>query len=119
MQNSWTLLCVSVIFCAMATECFGYTLMPKDKRGWTLNSAGYLLGPHAHRTLADKSSMSGKREVVDDLFKAGKDMVGAQLHSLDDSAFQTALEFLTYLRLKEIGALDQLALFVSEESSQA
>ncbi|XP_044133463.1 galanin peptides-like [Bufo gargarizans] len=93
--------------------------MPKDKRGWTLNSAGYLLGPHAHRTLNDKGGIAGKREVVDELFKSGRDIYGIQQNSLDDSTVQTVLEFLAYLRLKEIGALDHLALLISEESTQS
>ncbi|NXP76473.1 GALA protein, partial [Ramphastos sulfuratus] len=38
----------------------------KEKRGWTLNSAGYLLGPHAvdnHRSLNEKHGLAGKREL--------------------------------------------------------
>ncbi|XP_066461887.1 galanin peptides-like [Eleutherodactylus coqui] len=115
MRNSQVLLCVSLLLCGLAAECFGYTVMPKDKRGWTLNSAGYLLGPHAHRTLNDKGGMPGKRELVDELFKSGSDLLGTQQHPLDDNAVQTVLEFLEYLRLKEIGALDHLALLMSEE----
>ncbi|XP_069804941.1 galanin peptides-like [Dendropsophus ebraccatus] len=118
MHNSRTLLCVSLLLCGLAAECFSYTIMPKDKRGWTLNSAGYLLGPHAHRTLNDKGGITGKREVVDELFKSGRDIFGAQQHSLDDSTVQTVLEFLAYLRLKETGALDHLAMLISEEPTQ-
>uniref|UniRef100_A0A9J8C7U8 Galanin/GMAP prepropeptide n=1 Tax=Cyprinus carpio carpio TaxID=630221 RepID=A0A9J8C7U8_CYPCA len=48
----------------------------KEKRGWTLNSAGYLLGPHAidsHRSLSDKHGVAGKREMpIEDDFKTGK-----------------------------------------------
>ncbi|CAH2319112.1 galanin peptides-like [Pelobates cultripes] len=118
MRNSWVLLCVSLIVCGLVTECFGYTLMPKDKRGWTLNSAGYLLGPHAHRTLADKGGLPGKREIVEDMYKSGRDAYVSQLHSLDENTIQTVLEFLSYLRLKEVGALDHLAVLISEESTQ-
>ncbi|XP_036282865.1 galanin peptides isoform X2 [Pipistrellus kuhlii] len=39
----------------------------KEKRGWTLNSAGYLLGPHAvdnHRSFNDKhGGLAGKRDL--------------------------------------------------------
>ncbi|KAM3923394.1 galanin peptides-like [Leptodactylus fuscus] len=118
MRNSQALLCVSFLLCGLATECIGYTIMPKDKRGWTLNSAGYLLGPHAHRTLSDKTGIPGKRELVDELFKSGRDIFGTQQHLMDDSTVQTVLEFLAYLRLKEIGALDHLALLISEEPAQ-
>ncbi|XP_075694950.1 galanin peptides-like [Rhinoderma darwinii] len=118
MRVSQALLCVSFLLCGLAAECFGYAIMPKDKRGWTLNSAGYLLGPHAHRTLNDKGEMAGKREIVDELFKSGRDIFGTQQHSFDDSTEQTVLEFLAYLRLKEIGALDHLSLSISDESTQ-
>ncbi|KAM4014889.1 galanin peptides-like isoform 1-T2 [Anomaloglossus baeobatrachus] len=118
MRTSQALLCVSFLLCGFAAQCFGYSIMPKDKRGWTLNSAGYLLGPHAHRTLNDKGGMTGKREIADELFKSGRDIFGTPQHSLDDSTVQTVLEFLTYLHLKEIGALDHLPLLVSEESTQ-
>ncbi|XP_063797724.1 galanin peptides-like [Pseudophryne corroboree] len=117
MRNTQALLCVSFLLCGLAAECFGYSLMPKDKRGWTLNSAGYLLGPHAHRTLTDKGGMAGKREIVEDLYKPGRDMFGPQQQSLDNNTVQTVLEFLAYLRLKETGALDHLALLISEEST--
>ncbi|NXL53227.1 GALA protein, partial [Podilymbus podiceps] len=47
----------------------------KEKRGWTLNSAGYLLGPHAvdnHRSFNDKHGFNGKREIQpDENIKAG------------------------------------------------
>ncbi|KAM4650513.1 galanin peptides-like [Discoglossus pictus] len=118
MRNSQVMLCVSLILCGLVTECFGYTLMSKDKRGWTLNSAGYLLGPHAHRTLTDKGSVAGKREAVEDMYKPARDVYGNQLHSMDENTVQTVLEFLSYLRLKELGALDHLALLISEESTQ-
>uniref|UniRef100_A0A8C5QSV4 Galanin peptides n=1 Tax=Leptobrachium leishanense TaxID=445787 RepID=A0A8C5QSV4_9ANUR len=118
MRNSCVLLCVSLIFCGLVTECCGYTLMPKDKRGWTLNSAGYLLGPHAHRTLADKGSLHGKRDIVEDMYKSGRDAYVSPLHPLDENTIQTVLEFLSYLRLKEVGALDHLAVLISDESSQ-
>ncbi|NWV17548.1 GALA protein, partial [Origma solitaria] len=49
----------------------------KDKRGWTLNSAGYLLGPHAvdnHRSFNDKHGFTGKREIPpDEDIKAGNE----------------------------------------------
>ncbi|KAM8928012.1 galanin peptides-like [Pelodytes ibericus] len=118
MRNSWPLLCVSLILCGLVTECFGYTLMPKDKRGWTLNSAGYLLGPHAHRTLTDKGGLAGKREVTEDVFKPERDTYGSLLPSIDETMVQTVLEFFSYLRLKELGALDHMAVLISEESSQ-
>ncbi|NP_001137371.1 galanin prepropeptide, gene 2 L homeolog precursor [Xenopus laevis] len=119
MRNCQFLLCISLLLCGMVTESFSFALLPKDKRGWTLNSAGYLLGPHAHRTLTDKVNMAGKREAVEDIFKSGRDTYGIQLHSLDDDTVTTILEFLSYLRLKELGALDHLAMLITEDSSQS
>ncbi|XP_056397633.1 galanin peptides-like [Hyla sarda] len=118
MRNSQTLLCVLLLLCGLA-ECLSYTITPNDKRGWTLNSAGYLLGPHAHRTLNEKGEMPGKRELTEELFKSGKDLFGMQQNSLDDSTIQIVLEFLGYLRMKEMGAFDHLALLMSEETTQA
>ncbi|XP_070282568.1 galanin peptides-like [Myotis yumanensis] len=37
----------------------------KEKRGWTLNSAGYILGPDAvdkFRSLHDKQGLAGKKD---------------------------------------------------------
>ncbi|NWX97586.1 GALA protein, partial [Nothoprocta ornata] len=53
----------------------------KEKRGWTLNSAGYLLGPHAvdnHRSFNDKHGFTGKREIQpDEDIKAGNEALKA------------------------------------------
>uniref|UniRef100_A0A8V1A4G8 Galanin peptides n=1 Tax=Gallus gallus TaxID=9031 RepID=A0A8V1A4G8_CHICK len=80
----------------------------KEKRGWTLNSAGYLLGPHAvdnHRSFNDKHGFTGKREIQpDEDIKAGN--LGRPL--ADENIVRTVIEFLTYLHLKEAGALENL-----------
>ncbi|KFQ33583.1 Galanin peptides, partial [Mesitornis unicolor] len=80
----------------------------KEKRGWTLNSAGYLLGPHAvdnHRSFNDKHGFTGKREIQsDEELTPGK--LGRPL--ADENVMRTVIEFLTYLRLKEAGALDKV-----------
>ncbi|GCC19218.1 hypothetical protein chiPu_0018272 [Chiloscyllium punctatum] len=73
MYKDRTLICMSLILCGLVTESFGLVIMPKDKRGWTLNSAGYLLGPHAangHRSLNDKGGLAGKRDTFDDNYKS-------------------------------------------------
>uniref|UniRef100_V9LKZ7 Galanin peptides-like protein n=1 Tax=Callorhinchus milii TaxID=7868 RepID=V9LKZ7_CALMI len=65
MQASRKLFCISMILCVLVTECFGLGVMAKDKRGWTLNSAGYLLGPYAsndYRNLNAKGGLAGKRD---------------------------------------------------------
>uniref|UniRef100_W5M3H8 Galanin/GMAP prepropeptide n=1 Tax=Lepisosteus oculatus TaxID=7918 RepID=W5M3H8_LEPOC len=90
MQKCFGVLCVSLVLCATLSETFGLVLSAKEKRGWTLNSAGYLLGPRRiehliqikdspsargreeplgeyavdnHRSLSDKHGLAGKREL--------------------------------------------------------
>ncbi|XP_073688010.1 galanin peptides isoform X3 [Garra rufa] len=110
--------CVSLIVCAFLTETLGMVIAAKEKRGWTLNSAGYLLGPHAidsHRSLSDKHGLAGKREMpIEEDFKT------AALRISDEDIVHTIIDFLSYLKLKEIGALDSLpSSLTSEEISQA
>ncbi|XP_020390621.1 galanin peptides isoform X2 [Rhincodon typus] len=113
-----SLLCLSLVLCAAVSHSFGLVLPAKDKRGWTLNSAGYLLGPHAvdnHRSLSDKNGLAGKRELqLEDELKHGN-----LLQNLaDESVARIAIEFLVYLHLKEIGALDNLPSLLSSEVPQ-
>ncbi|XP_067875997.1 galanin peptides-like [Heterodontus francisci] len=123
MYKGRTLICMSLILCGLVTECFGLVIMPKDKRGWTLNSAGYLLGPHAangHRSLTDKGGLAGKRDTFDDNYKSLSASFSNPLNSLDENALQTLIEFLTYLRLRESGLLDNSAVpFSAEQVQQA
>ncbi|XP_016122957.1 galanin peptides isoform X2 [Sinocyclocheilus grahami] len=110
--------CVSLIVCAFLTETLGMVIAAKEKRGWTLNSAGYLLGPHAidsHRSLSDKHGLAGKREMpIEEDFKT------AALRIADEDIIHTIIDFLSYLKLKEFGALDSLpSSLTSEEISQA
>uniref|UniRef100_A0A8B9J4S0 Galanin peptides n=1 Tax=Astyanax mexicanus TaxID=7994 RepID=A0A8B9J4S0_ASTMX len=115
MQKCVGVVCVSLILCAVLSETLGMVIAAKEKRGWTLNSAGYLLGPHAidsHRPLNDKHGLAGKRDMEDD-FKSGA------LRITDEDTIHTIIDFLTYLRLKEVGALDNLpSSLTSEELSQ-
>ncbi|XP_012612847.1 galanin peptides [Microcebus murinus] len=80
----------------------------KEKRGWTLNSAGYLLGPHAvdsHRSFNDKHGLAGKRELQpEDEVKPGS----SERSMPENSVVRTIIDFLTFLHLKESGALDGL-----------
>ncbi|XP_028845046.1 galanin peptides-like [Denticeps clupeoides] len=63
MQSS-TVLCVSLLLSALLSVSCGMVLVAPEKKGWTLNSAGYLLGPYAHRTLTLRhGSAVGKREI--------------------------------------------------------
>ncbi|CAK6449550.1 unnamed protein product [Pipistrellus nathusii] len=79
----------------------------KEKRGWTLNSAGYLLGPHAidsHRSFSDKhGGLAGKRDL------RPEDGAGAgdfeRLLPVGGDDVRKIMEFLTFLHLREAGAL--------------
>nr|XP_025969993.1 galanin peptides isoform X2 [Dromaius novaehollandiae] len=117
MQRATGFLCLSLILCAALSEAVGLVLAAKEKRGWTLNSAGYLLGPHAvdnHRSFNDKHGFSGKREIQpDEDIKAGN--LGRPL--ADENIVRTIIEFLTYLHLKEAGAFDNLP--SPEETNQS
>ncbi|XP_063802228.1 galanin peptides isoform X1 [Pseudophryne corroboree] len=144
MQKCTSLLLVSVILCATISQTFGLVLTGKDKRGWTLNSAGYLLGPRRidplslikempiamgreespgeyaidnHRSFNDKHGFGGKRELQpEEDVKSGNFFRTLS----DDNVLRTLIEFLTYLHLKESGALDNLSSpMSSEETNQS
>ncbi|NXV17058.1 GALA protein, partial [Cepphus grylle] len=78
----------------------------KEKRGWTLNSAGYLLGPHAvdnHRSFNDKHGFTGKREIQpDEDIKAGNEILKASIVELFFmfSNLFTVMELTNYLHIK-------------------
>ncbi|XP_075773629.1 galanin peptides-like isoform X1 [Pelodiscus sinensis] len=123
------LLCLSLLLWGLLGDCAAIPLMLKDKRGWTLNSAGYLLGPHAHRPLMDKGALAGKREAVEEQMQLGAEFEGESwpqspqvpsLHPLHlplsppgapaERGFQPLLDFQPSLCLPELGALDRLPL---------
>ncbi|XP_072841686.2 galanin peptides isoform X1 [Pogona vitticeps] len=137
MQRCRSVLCVSLIFCAALSETFGLVLSAKEKRGWTMNSAGYLLGPRRieqllmemlstrgreeppgeyaiDRVFNDKHGLAGKRDLQpEESIKAGP--FGRAL--TDENIMHTVIEFLTYLRLKEAGAFDNISTTVSSEET--
>ncbi|KAJ8340091.1 hypothetical protein SKAU_G00347240 [Synaphobranchus kaupii] len=114
MQKCLGVVCVSIIFSAALSETVGFVTGTKEKRGWTLNSAGYLLGPHAidsHRTLSNKHGLAGKRDLLlEDDFKSGASRIA------DENVIHTIIDFLSYLKMKEMGTLDsQPSSITSEE----
>ncbi|XP_010285789.1 PREDICTED: galanin peptides isoform X1 [Phaethon lepturus] len=141
MQRCTSFLLLSLIFCATLSETFGLVFSAREKRGWTLNSAGYLLGPRRidqlllikempiargreeapgayavdnHRSFNEKHGFTGKREIQpDEDIKEGN--LGRPL--ADENVVRTVIEFLTYLHLKEMGALDKLP--SPEETNQS
>ncbi|KAK2517893.1 galanin peptides isoform X2 [Columba livia] len=108
MQRFISFLFLSLILCATLSETLGLVFSAKEKKGWTLNSAGYLLGPYAvdnHRSFNNKHHFNGKREIQsDEDIKSGK--LGRPV--AEENIMRTVTEFLTYLHLKEVGALDKL-----------
>ncbi|XP_031797708.1 galanin peptides [Sarcophilus harrisii] len=113
-----SLLLASLILCVTLSETLGLVLSAKEKRGWTLNSAGYLLGPHAvdnHRSFNDKHGLAGKRELqAEDGMKPGN----SESSMADENIVRTVLEFLTYLHLRDAGALDKISVS-SEETNES
>ncbi|XP_004086257.1 galanin peptides isoform X2 [Oryzias latipes] len=106
MHKCLGILCASLIFCAALSESIGLVIAAKEKRGWTLNSAGYLLGPHGidgHRTLGDKQGLAGKRDMGQE-----EDFRPGSLRIADEDIIHTVVDFLSYLKLKEMGALENL-----------
>ncbi|KAM9113309.1 galanin peptides-like [Pangshura tecta] len=103
-------LCISLALWGLLGECAGIPLMLKDKRGWTLNSAGYLLGPHAHRPLMEKGALAGKREAAEEPVKLEVEFDGTPLRPPAERGLQTLLDFLSSLCLLELGAPDCLPL---------
>ncbi|XP_035251828.1 galanin peptides isoform X4 [Anguilla anguilla] len=117
MQKCVGVVCVFLIFCAALSETVGLVIAAKEKRGWTLNSAGYLLGPHAidsHRALSNKHGLAGKRDLP-----AEDDFKSSALRIADENVIHTIIDFLSYLKLKEMGALDNVSpALTSEEVGQ-
>ncbi|XP_060110593.1 galanin peptides-like [Heteronotia binoei] len=120
MWHSRPMLCFSLLLCGLLGECFGIALVPKDKRGWTLNSAGYLLGPpDAHQTLTDKGGVAGKRDAMEDLYSLGQDsFAAAPVRPAEENTLQTLLDFLSFLHLREQGSVSHLPLPLAEEPIQ-
>nr|XP_020648519.1 galanin peptides-like isoform X1 [Pogona vitticeps] len=112
-NSSRYIFCFSLLLCGLFGECFGMALLPKDKRGWTLNSAGYLLGhpllpfysplpkADAHQTLSDKGILGGKRDALENFYSQGQDSFAQPMHPSDEANFQTLMDFLSYLNLQD------------------
>nr|XP_004656547.1 galanin peptides [Jaculus jaculus] len=119
MARGSALLLAWLLLAAALSDSSGLPPLAKEKRGWTLNSAGYLLGPHAidnHRSFHEKHGLAGKRELPLD---TEDNKPGSFDQSVpDNSIMRTLTDFLTFLHLKETGALDSLASLPSATSSE-
>ncbi|KAM5248446.1 galanin peptides [Ctenodactylus gundi] len=106
MAKGGALLLVCLLLVTALSATFGLGPPAKEKRGWTLNSAGYLLGPHAidnHRSFSNKHGLAGKRELqLDEDTKPGN----LDRSPIENNIARTIIDFLTFLHLKEAGALD-------------
>nr|XP_061816610.1 galanin peptides-like [Nerophis lumbriciformis] len=110
MNRCFGILCVSLLFCSMFSDTIQ---LAKEKRGWTLNSAGYLLGPHGvngHKVLGDKPGLAGKRDMDQE-----EDFRTDTQRNADEDIFHTVIDFLSYLKFKEMIALKSLASSVTSD----
>ncbi|XDB66142.1 hypothetical protein AB1E18_019452 [Capra hircus] len=117
MPRGSVLLLASLLLAAALSATLGLGSPVKEKRGWTLNSAGYLLGPHAidnHRSFHDKHGLAGKRELEpEDEARPGS----FDRPLADNSVVRTIIEFLTFLHLKDAGVLEHLPGLPTAESA--
>ncbi|XP_037111163.1 galanin peptides isoform X1 [Syngnathus acus] len=137
MKRSYAILLVSLIIGTMFSETIGIVIAAKDKRGWTLNSAGYLLGPRridhliqikdspsargrdklitqygidGYGVLGDKPGLAGKR----DMDWEENVQTGSQ-REVEEDIVHTVIDFLTYLKFKEMGALQSVTSSVASD----
>ncbi|XP_006064019.1 galanin peptides isoform X1 [Bubalus kerabau] len=118
MPRGSVLLLASLLLAAALSATLGLGSPVKEKRGWTLNSAGYLLGPHAidnHRSFQDKHGLAGKRELEpEDEARPGS----FDRPLAENNVVRTIIEFLTFLHLKDAGALERLPGLPTAESAE-
>ncbi|XP_061922941.1 galanin peptides [Entelurus aequoreus] len=110
MNRCFGILCASLLFFSMFSDTIQ---LAKEKRGWTLNSAGYLLGPHGvngHKVLGDKPGLAGKRDMDQE-----EDFQTDTQRNADEDIFHTVIDFLSYLKFKEMIALESLASSVTSD----
>ncbi|XDV44366.1 hypothetical protein PO909_012659 [Leuciscus waleckii] len=97
MQTNCALLCISLcVLTAHLSRIHGMTL---TKKGWTLHSAGYLLGPYAHRSLNVRHRAMGKKDMWDESSSVPTSSYSPIFsYSIDDSYLHSLLGHLAYLR---------------------
>ncbi|XP_053366730.1 galanin peptides-like [Clarias gariepinus] len=108
MKISYMLFCASLcVLSPQLSRTHGMTLRGLEKRGWTLNSAGYLLGPYAHRTLNVRHGTSvGKRDSTEDAILPTHQPL---YRSITDESYLHALtELFSYLRIRDDESIEDL-----------
>ncbi|XP_035521394.1 galanin peptides [Morone saxatilis] len=130
MQRCFGFFCVSLIFCATLSETIGlviavrfntcavtvptklrHLIQIKDSpsaRGRDELVTQY--GIDGHRTLGDKPGLAGKRDMGQE-----EDFRTGSLRIADGDIIHTVIDFLSYLKLKEMGALDSLPSSVTSD----
>ncbi|KAI7796666.1 galanin peptides-like [Triplophysa rosa] len=102
---SWALFFTVCILASHLSKTYSMTLRNPEKKGWTLNSAGYLLGPYAHRSLNVKHRAAvGKRDMWNDISS-----LPTYRNSYNDSYLPSLLAHLAYLQLKEMGMTEDFS----------
>ncbi|XP_076155092.1 galanin peptides-like [Alosa pseudoharengus] len=118
MQSGYTIICLSLLLSAQLFASEGVALLSPAKRGWTLNSAGYLLGPYAHRTLAVRHrSLLDKRNLWEE--EPPTQPSHQPPYGTDSDDLQTLLDLIMYLRLKETGTVRDLNSAMIQEDMRA
>ncbi|XP_052029511.1 galanin peptides [Apodemus sylvaticus] len=119
MARGSVILLAWLLLVATLSATLGLGMPAKEKRGWTLNSAGYLLGPHAidnHRSFSDKHGLTGKRELQLEVEEGRPGSVAVPLP--ENKIVHTIMELLSFLHRKEAGALDSLPGIPLDTSSE-
>ncbi|XP_032804801.1 galanin peptides isoform X1 [Petromyzon marinus] len=99
------LICLALLVLAAIAESHGMVLTEKEKRGWTLNSAGYLLGPTAmdqHRTL---NGLAGKRAAFEETFNT---FGQKPLRVSTEDVLRAIIDYLNYMHMKEARGLSTM-----------
>ncbi|XP_022525128.2 galanin peptides-like [Astyanax mexicanus] len=120
MQMSFTLLCVSLwVLSAQFSKTHATAFTAPEKRGWTLNSAGYLLGPYAQRTLTVRHGGGvGKRNRWEENISKLPVHQPSHRSLTDEPNLHSLMDFLVYLRMKENEVTEESNSSIFDEMTQ-
>ncbi|XP_078540178.1 galanin peptides-like [Lissotriton helveticus] len=83
MQRCTSIMFIALIFCVSISHTFGLVLSAKGKRGWSMQSAGYLLGPDRLDERIEEHEKSHGKNAAD---KHKKGKAGKRELQLEDDA---------------------------------
>ncbi|KAI4871575.1 hypothetical protein NFI96_033267 [Prochilodus magdalenae] len=121
MQMSFTLLCVSLwVLSAQLSKTHSLAHKGPEKRGWTLNSAGYLLGPYAQRTLTVRHGGGvGKRNRWEESSIQLQPSHQPSYRSLTDETYlHSLMDLLIDLRMKENGMTEENSVILDNDTKR-